>query len=279
MKNLMVWAILLGVMVVGIGYHYSVRQDMAQIEQAEVIPSPKPPAAEPRYPIEAVPAPAPESDAGLAVSSEQPLPEPPAAKLILPTLADSDQFVRSAAVSLIGESALDQWFVTDYLVSRLVATVDSLDGRRVAPAMRPIVPIAGRFLVLGQAQDAALSPANAARYAPYVELIEAVDMADLIRYYRDYYPLFQEAYLGLGYEDVYFNDRLVAILDHLLVTPLPQGPAALRQNEAVYEFVAPELEAMSVGQKALYRLGPDQGQRMRARLQLLRDGVATAADS
>jgi len=38
---------------------------------------------------------------------------------------------------------------------------------------------------------------------------QLVDAKKLVSVYVHLYPLFQQAYVGLGYPDGYFNDRLV----------------------------------------------------------------------
>ena len=86
--------------------------------------------------------------------------------------------------------------------------------------------------------------------------------------------LFQEAYEAQGYPDGYFNDRLVEVIDHLLATPEPRGMLELVQNEANYEYVDEELEALSAGQKALLRLSPEGRQAVKDRMRALRGALA-----
>ena len=49
--------------------------------------------------------------------------------------------------------------------------------------------------------------------------------------YKQYYPLFQQAYVDLGYPEGYFNDRLVEVIDHLLATPGRDRPGAAAATE------------------------------------------------
>lgn len=167
--------------------------------------------------------------------------------------------------------------VPEFLFSRLVATIDGLDAGRLAQPMRPIQPVPGRFEVLEVNDEIVISPANGERYRTYLDLVQAVDVDAVVPLYVRYYPLLQEAYLGLGYEDAYFNDRVVEILDLLLATPEPVGMIELQQNEAVYEFLDPELEALGVGQKAMLRLQPDDRQALRDKLEQLRAALVGGA--
>jgi hypothetical protein len=83
-------------------------------------------------------------------------------------------------------------------------------------------------------------------------IIGASELADI---YLRFYPLFQEAYEDLGYPDAYFNDRMIDVINHLIATPNINDPIILHRPHVLYEFIHPELEALSSGQKLLIRLG------------------------
>ena len=51
----------------------------------------------------------------------------------------------------------------------------------------------------------------------------------------------------------------------------------LTQPKVLYEFEDPQLEALSAGQKAMLRLGPDNARRVKAKLRALRAEIATGA--
>jgi hypothetical protein len=99
------------------------------------------------------------------------------------------------------------------------------------------------------------NPDNAARYAPFMRVVAAVDAAKLAQLYVRFYPLFQQAYQELGYPNGYFNDRLIKVIDLLLKTPALPGPVALVQPSVYYKYADPGLESLSAGQKILLRLG------------------------
>lgn len=238
----------------------SVRQDQKVIEQVEVAPPPpvdtEPAAAEPPqiiYPVESI--------------HIEPPPVP------LPALEESDAEVTGQLEALFGAEALERYFLSDRLISRLVATVDSLTSARVAPLMLPVRPVEGRFAVLGTVDEAVISPQNAQRYDAYAGLVAGLDTERTASLYRRYYPLLQESYQELGYPDASFNDRLVEVIDHLLATPEPQGMLGLVQNEAVYEFQNPDLEALSAGQKVLLRMGNDHARIVKDKLRAFQTAI------
>jgi hypothetical protein len=101
-------------------------------------------------------------------------------------------------------------------------------------------------------------------------VLQAIDPNALYRLYRQWYPLLQQAYQGLGYPDGYFNDRLVAALDDLLAAPVPAVPPALKRPNVLWVYADEDLEARSAGQRLVMRMPPAQAQQLRTRLQALR---------
>jgi len=237
-------------------------------------------------------APAPATAAADAASAAQPA-EPEIAHPIdsagstaaLPPLAQSDATVTRELTELLGNKRVLSLLQTDGFVRRVVATVDNLDRTHAAPRLWPVVPTNGRFTVLRVGDAEFIAPANAARYAPFVSLVESVDTARAAALYIRLYPLFQQAYQELGYPRGYLNDRLVAVIDRLLATPEPSGPIAVQLTEVKgpikserpwvrYEFADPALEALPAGSKMLLRMGPDNARRLKAKLTELRRAVA-----
>jgi hypothetical protein len=189
-------------------------------------------------------------------------------------------------VALLGREQVNTWVQTDELIRRIVATVDNLDSGHAAPALWPVHPTPGRFSTqAGAGGIESIHPANAARYAPAVRMATSVDLDQLVAAYRRLYPQFQTTYEALGYPGRYFNDRLVAVLDHLIATPVPaalplvvlvevKGPVPSTRPWVRYEFADPALARLSAGQKMLLRTGPDQQRQLQGVLSQLRARVA-----
>ena len=188
----------------------------------------------------------------------------------LPTLDHSDADMRETLSRLIGQPALDALFNTKSFVRRVVVIVDNLPWAKLPQRDMPTRPVSGRFLVTGPEDQPRISADNYTRYTPYVQLLETIDLGDLVAAYVRYYPLFQQAYVELGYPKRYFNDRLIDAIDNLLATPEVQGPVALVRPGVMYKFADPELERLSAGQKILIRMGGDNAERVKVRLRALR---------
>jgi len=206
----------------------------------------------------------------------------------LPALNDADGRVTAALNELLGKKAVVSNLQVDGFVRRAVATVDNLPRAQATSRMWPTHPTPQRFTVQGSGVEKTISVDNGSRYTPFVLFAESVDTSRAVALYAKLYPLFQQAYEELGYPGRYFNDRLVAVIDHLLQTPVPAGPVQVKLTEVKgemqserpwvrYEFVDPELESLSAGQKILVRMGPVNERRMKAKLAEFRRQVATGA--
>jgi hypothetical protein len=196
----------------------------------------------------------------------------------LPPLEESDTYFALALIDVFGPG-LETLLADEALIDKTVATVDNLTRSRIAEKIRPLGRLSGNFVVstAGDNGPFYLSPDNYDRYKPLVNIATDADPDEVVATYRRFYPLFQEAFAQLGYPDGYFNDRVVAVIDHLLATPQPQEPIRLVQPHVLYEFADPELEALSSGQKLLLRMGPDHAARIKALLKEIRTRIAQSA--
>ncbi len=198
-----------------------------------------------------------------------PVPDRPPEKP-LPALDTSDSTLKNALTEMPGGNSLIEVLVLKDFVRRVVATVDNLPAKRIVWRVMPMERTPGTFEVKGNNQQATIAAENAARYARYVKLAEAVDSAALAALYFHFYPLFQQAYRDLGYPKGHFNDRLIEVIDHLLAAPELKAPVALVRPKVFYLYADPELEARSAGQKILMRMGAENAVRIKAKLREFR---------
>jgi hypothetical protein len=194
----------------------------------------------------------------------------------LPPLAESDATLREALAALPGGATFERFFHPQDIVRRFVATVDNLPRKSVAAQVRVVKPVDGAFSVTGSEGTMVIGASNASRYAPHVQLVEAVDTKTLVALYVRFYPWFQQAYLDLGYPSGYFNDRLIEVIDMLLATPDISGPVALVQPRVLYQFADPRLEALPAGQKMMLRMGGENASRVKVKLREVRRALTGA---
>lgn len=203
-----------------------------------------------------------------------------------PAAAPAD--LASAVTALFGREAVLALFQMNDLPRRVAATVDGLGREQASSRLWPLSPAAGRFTVERRGDSETISADNGQRYTPYVLLLETVDLRQAVALYAAFYPQFQQAYEDLGYPGKYFNDRLVAVIDQLLVTPdasesigvhLPtvNSPVQPTRPWVLYEFNDPALQALTAGQRVLLRTGPVNERRIKAKLRELRQLLTSRA--
>jgi len=255
MNNKTAWSILIAVVLAGgLGLYlwFGQARPTRQMSQPTTAAKPEEPAI--RHPIE-------EARPAEGQASE---PDGP-----LPPLADSDKPMRNALAKLFGQN-LERYFNLQDIIHRMVATIDNLPLGDAPLQLMPVKPVPGWMVTTGKGEELTLSPKNAARYRPYVQLAESVPVAPLVAVYVNFYPLFQEQYERLGYPGKYFNDRLVQVIDHLLAAPEVKDPVLLTQTSVLYQFADPSLERLSAGQKILVRMGDENATKLKVKLKAIR---------
>jgi len=191
----------------------------------------------------------------------------------LPALQESDASLLNALAGLAGGIALDKIVQQEGLVGRIVATIDNLPRRTAPHRLLPLTPPPGTFAAVERGDTIAIGEENLARYAPYMQVVEAVNAKTLAALYVRFYPLFQQAYRELGYPNGYFNDRLVDTIDDLLAAPDLQAPVKLIQPKILYEYADPDLERRSAGQKLMTRIGSNNARIVKTKLTQFRREV------
>jgi hypothetical protein len=241
-------------------------QPEAPVQEQVIAPPPAEKAAEKpviRHPVTSTPEE--EAVAAPVIAPEKPLPE----------LNQSDTPMAEILARLFADEHLDRFFILEHFIERFVVMVDNLPRQQLPKTHRPIKQTPGKFLVQGERDQLTIDPANYQRYAPLVKMLSALNTKQVVAVYKRLYPLFQEAYEGLGYPDAYFNDRLIEVIDHLLATPQVADPVFLQQPKALYLYADPELEALSAGRKILIRSGLENAIKLKSILRDYRQELAS----
>lgn len=260
MDKRILWALIAIIIVVLVAVFYPRRVD-------EPEPVALPPAPAPSTEFAPLEPPEPEPTPEF-VAEEPPEPLPP-----LPELDQSDETAAQALTQAAGADLVANYLVPEDIVRKLVVTVDNLSGDALWIKSRAVPPIGGRFLAEGPESERVISEANYARYDALFRLIAELETGALAASYQRYYPLLQQAYEQLGYPGRQFHNRALEIIDHLLATPVVEGPIRLEQPHVLYTYADPALEALSAGQKIMLRIGPENAAIARGKLIELRSAI------
>lgn len=195
----------------------------------------------------------------------------PVASAKLPPIDESDQAIQDALTRLFSGGPIARVLNLKDIVRRFVVTVNNLpEQHQLSQEFSLLRSADGDFLVTQAGELQSIDARNYARYAPYLSLLQGVESRKLVGGYVHFYPLFQSAYRDLGSQG-YFNDRVVQVIDNLLDTPEPPEPVhVVLKNTVFYKYADPSLESLSVGQKALLRMGPDDRRQVKEKLREIR---------
>ena len=267
MKN---WPFRIGFLIIGIiiaiAYWQFYRPGQQASAPVAAPPSVSQPPAEPAIQHPVTTGPEELKAAEPVIALDQPLPE----------LQQSDTPMAEILARLFADQKLDRFFILEHFIERFVVMVDNLPRPQLPATHRPLKETPGKFLASGERDQLTIDPANYQRYTPLVKMLAALDTQQVVAVYKHLYPLFQQAYQGLGYPHAYFNDRLIEVIDHLLTTPPVSGPVYLVQPKALYLYADPALEELSAGRKILIRCGPENAAQIKAMLHEYRRSLATA---
>ena len=189
--------------------------------------------------------------------------------------------INTALLELFGEKAVLSLLSINEFIDYFVVTVDNLGGPAATSDKWPVKKPLDQFQTESQGQQTVISPTNAARYQPFVNLLIKLDLNKAAEVYFGFYPKFQAAYANIGYPDQQFNQRFIQVLDLLIKTPKGSDlmPVEMMKVEGPYQFVQPwahfqfqksTYEQLPIGQKIILRLGPKNEAVVKARLKEFR---------
>jgi len=199
------------------------------------------------------------------------LPVSPPAPSPAKTLAEATGLFPGLAARLLPKARIADWLRQSDLLTRIVATVDSL-ANGASPTehiefLAPRTPFRAAQARRGRWYAA---PANALRTKAMVETFCLTDAKTIAGAYARLEPVFDQLYRDLGYPaPATFRDGLARACRVLLDTPIPDAPPALVRNGTIYRFADPKLEGLRSAQKHLLRLGLVDARRVQAKIREL----------
>lgn len=221
----------------------------------------------------AQPAPEPEIQQPIAEPAPEPSPTPlptisaPEVEKIQASLNDSDA-VFLKKVSELSPKVVS-WLVSEQQIRKWVMLVDQLAEEHVPVQDRPLIYPAGKFLVVEKADQIWISSNNFNRTQPLINAILAIEPQKLAAFYQQFSPLLNEAYAELGRDDS-FHDRLDLAIENILKVKPLRNLEEVKQPAVFYLYADAHLESASRLTKILWRLGPDNTQRIQHYLRELR---------
>lgn len=191
--------------------------------------------------------------------------------LVLPTLNESDVFVRER----LPEALPAQWRDREDLLRRAAVVLENATRGEIPKRQLSFMAPDGRYpvrevKVAGQDRPRYfVDPAGFARYDRYLDMLEALPPTEAAALLRDTDPLLGEALAELGTQ-VAVNAAILEAVDQLLAVPVLRGDVELVQPKVLFEYADPALEGLTDLQKQVLRMGPDNVERLQTYLRAMR---------
>ena len=201
----------------------------------------------------------------------EPVPEPPVEsdepEVELPSLNDSDGFVRERLQALRDGAALLGLIADDQLIRKFVVFVENTSRHEFPQTDLPYRSIGVEMPVRELDQNLFRMEEDAyTRFDGFIDTMTAVDTEQAYALYRLLRPLFQQAYAEIGYRGRDFDDALRQAINNVLQATDVEGPFQLVKPSVMYLFADSELENADAVHKQLIRIGPRNSTRLMAKL-------------
>ncbi|AZG74960.1 DUF3014 domain-containing protein [Shewanella livingstonensis] len=187
----------------------------------------------------------------------------------LPALAESDDFVEAKTLAIANGMKIAPMILKKDIARQFVVFVDNLAQGDIVHKASPLKGPDTQFTVSEITNKTYLNPDGYHRYDLYANFIEGLNDKDLVATYTELKPLFAEAFIELGYNDIDFDKRMQQAFSMIASAPIIEEPIELSSISVNYKYVDPNLEALPNAQKLLIRMGPDNTRKIKAAVKKL----------
>ena len=264
-KFILVLGTLASIIIVG-GILYQAQNDSWVDEEILAIPEQEAakPIAEPILPEASIPN---------SVSTVTKVDEVVQIKPTLPSLDNSDQFVRKRVSLMSNKENLQSWLATDDLLRRSASYLDGLARGVILTKIFPLNTPQGKFVTHRDGEGIWLNAGNYERYNSSILVLASMDMKLMAQMFHFSRPLIERAFSELGYQPRQMDGIILTALDQILSAPIIVEPIRLTSESVAYKFADSELESLSPLQKQLVRSGPENTQRIQEQALLLKNAL------
>jgi hypothetical protein len=268
---LMLGTIAAGVLVGGVLYQSTNSSDQDDMELMGIVeqqPVVEAVIERPAVPEAVIPTPA-ATPAAEPAAQKKTVMKPPQ----LPSLDNSDAFVRDRMLLIKHKSELQTWLNTDDLLRRSASYLDGLARGNTLSKVFPLTAPEGSFAMHKDGETIWLNAGNYERYDSTVGVLTSFNMKSMGQLFHFMRPLLENAFAEMGYRPRQMDGIILQAIDNILATPIIVEPIKLTRDSVAYKFADPELEALLPIQKQLLRTGPENTQRLQQQALALKDAL------
>lgn len=187
----------------------------------------------------------------------------------------SDASVKSELMLIAESPLLGLLLENERLLQKFVINVHSMSEREL-PLNDSLFQAPTRgFETYEQGGKTWVDRASFARYTPYVEVLESIDLNQLISVYNVYKPNIEARFAEISRPGASFDEALLLAIDELLDTPRLPIRIEVYSDSVAYKYRDQRIENLSAPQKQLLRMGPDNMRRVKVVLRNLKVKLQT----
>jgi hypothetical protein len=189
-----------------------------------------------------------------------------APELIQVELDESDDTIRNMAEELSSHPDVASWLMSKDLIRKFVGAVDNIANGLSPRSQIDFFTLEESFKIIEKDGLYYVDHEGYDRYNLVGDVFSSLDSEGWVKLYEQSALLIQEAYKDLGYPEEDFDKTLTAAIVELLKAPVVEGDILLEAKVVSYTMADPELENLSEVQKHLIRMGPENVQKIQAKL-------------
>ena len=197
--------------------------------------------------------------------------EPVEEEMVKPTLIKLEESDDSFRKNL-GETSesLLHWFQVKGVIRKYIVIINDLSQNNILYKHRTFLTMPQKFVVKEDSQGLYMANESYARYDQLANAIGTIDVQKARNLYLTFRPLFKQVYDEFAYPAEYqVEDIFMKAAASVIEAPLIKGRIALRRHSVGYKFAEEQLEALNDVEKQMLRMGPENTQKIQAKLRRL----------
>ena len=189
----------------------------------------------------------------------------------LPSLNNSDAYIKEELAALDGGSPLLRYLVSEELLRKFVVMIENISRGEFPERNLPLLYPQERMTVTELGSDFYLIDEQSyQRFNSLVEVLANISTETAVDFYLHLQPLLGEAYAELGIRNTDFNDVFIQAIDNVLNASTAPQPQQLIRPNLNYLYADPAIENYSSVEKLLLRLGPENAESLKRRLEFFK---------
>ena len=189
------------------------------------------------------------------------------------TLEASDDSFRKA-LGDVSESLLN-WFQVKHVIRKYVVIINDLSQNQILYKHRKFLKMPQKFVAQEDTQGLYIGHESYARYDRLANTMASLDVQKGLDLYLTFRPLFKQVYDEFAYPAEYrLEDIFMKAAASVLEAPVIKGRVFLLRHSVRYKFAKQELEALNGVEKQMIRMGPENTQKIQAKLRQLVEAIS-----